>query len=158
MFQKCLSGAVQALAADFGTDKLKNIERIQLSRFEIEVWYHSPLPEEFSGAGLEDGKLYMCEFCLRYFRKSRSFDRHVRKCEARFPPGVEIYREPPPPSSPATAVTTSVFEVDGSEQKVYCQNLSLLAKMFLDHKTVFYDVEPFMFYVVTGQSQTLLVS
>jgi hypothetical protein len=29
------------------------------------------------------------------------------------------------------------------------QNLCLLAKLFLDHKTLYYDVEPFMFYVMT---------
>lgn len=30
---------------------------------------------------------------------------------------------------------------------MYCQNLCLLAKMFLDHKTMFYDVAPFLFYI-----------
>lgn len=33
--------------------------------------------------------------------------------------------------------------------QVYCQNLCLLAKLFLDHKTLYYDVEPFLFYVMT---------
>lgn len=33
--------------------------------------------------------------------------------------------------------------------KIYCQNLCLLAKLFLDHKTLYYDVEPFLFYVLT---------
>ncbi len=45
--------------------------------------------------------------------------------------------------------TISVFEVDGRKAKLYCQNLCLLAKLFLDHKTLYYDVEPFMFYVMT---------
>lgn len=27
-----------------------------------------------------------------------------------------------------------VWEVDGKKSKIYCQNLCLLAKMFLDHK------------------------
>ena len=31
----------------------------------------------------------------------------------------------------------------------YCQNLCLLAKLFLDHKTLYFDVEPFLFYVLT---------
>ena len=31
----------------------------------------------------------------------------------------------------------------------YCQNLCLLAKLFLDHKTLYVDVEPFLFYVLT---------
>ena len=34
-------------------------------------------------------------------------------------------------------------------KKIYCQNLCLLSKMFLDHKSLFYDVEPFLFYVMT---------
>ena len=33
--------------------------------------------------------------------------------------------------------------------QIYCQNLCLLAKLFLDHKTLYYDVEPFLFYVLT---------
>lgn len=34
-------------------------------------------------------------------------------------------------------------------EQIYCQNLCLLAKQFLDHKTLYYDVEPFLFYVMT---------
>ena len=39
--------------------------------------------------------------------------------------------------------------MDGRKNKIYCQNLCLLSKMFLDHKSLFYDVEPFLFYVIT---------
>lgn len=39
--------------------------------------------------------------------------------------------------------------MDGKRYKQYCQNLCLLAKFFLDHKTLYYDVEPFLFYVMT---------
>ena len=45
-----------------------------------------------------------------------------------------------------------MFEVDGGEDKVYCQNLCLLAKVFLDHKTLYFDVQPFMFYIMTEVS------
>lgn len=55
------------------------------------------------------------------------------------PPANEIYRKG----------SLSVFEVDGNVSKLYCQNLCLLAKLFLDHKTLYYDVEPFLFYVLT---------
>ncbi|KAL7746506.1 Histone acetyltransferase [Sorochytrium milnesiophthora] len=37
--------------------------------------------------------------------------------------------------------------------KIYCQNLCLLAKIFLDHKTLYYDVEPFLFYVMTENDE-----
>lgn len=43
-----------------------------------------------------------------------------------------------------------VWQVDGKRQKQYCQHLCLLAKFFLDHKTLYYDVEPFLFYVMTS--------
>ena len=35
-----------------------------------------------------------------------------------------------------------------SHSQVYCQNLCLLSKLFLDHKTLYYDVDPFLFYVM----------
>lgn len=52
-----------------------------------------------------------------------------------------------------------MYEVDGKKNVLYCQNLCLFAKMFLDHKTLLYDVEPFLFYVMVerNESGTLLV-
>jgi hypothetical protein len=52
----------------------------------------------------------------------------------------------------------SVFEVDGNTNKIYCQNLCLLVKLFLDHKTLYYDVEPFLFYVLTRVRNIVLIS
>ena len=56
----------------------------------------------------------------------------------RQPSGKEIYRKG----------TLSIFEVDGKDHKLYCQNLCLMAKLFLDHKTLYFDVEPFLFYIL----------
>lgn len=42
-----------------------------------------------------------------------------------------------------------MWEVDGRKNINYCQNLCLLAKLFLNSKTLYYDVEPFIFYVLT---------
>jgi histone acetyltransferase MYST1 len=42
----------------------------------------------------------------------------------------------------------TVYELCGKAHKLYCQHLCLLAKLFLDHKTLYNDVEPFWFYVV----------
>ena len=68
--------------------------------------------------------------------------------------GQRIYRSPnvaPAGEEPGrTAVADpplSVYEVDGCTDKIYCQNLCLLSKLFLDHKTLYFDVEPFLFYV-----------
>lgn len=61
--------------------------------------------------------------------------------------------EPSRSSKSTDERTRSVFspllpECETNDQ-IYCQNLCLLAKMFLDHKTLYYDVEPFLFYVMT---------
>ena len=44
-------------------------------------------------------------------------------------------------------ILNKVFEVDGFEERIYCQNLCYIAKLFLDHKTLYFDVDPFLFYV-----------
>jgi len=72
-------------------------------------------------------------------KKKKTLLRHKLKCDLRHPPGNEIYR----------SGSLSMFEVDGKKNKIYCQNLCLLAKLFLDHKTLYYDVEPFLFYILT---------
>jgi histone acetyltransferase MYST1 len=115
--------------------KVKNIEKIYMGGYEVECWYYSPYPEEYSQAEL----LYVCEFCLKYMKKAKTFRKHKATCPCRHPPGKEIYRE----------YGLSVYEVDGKDHRVYCQNLCLLAKLFLDHKTLYYDVDPFYFYIIT---------
>lgn len=114
--------------------KVKNVQFIEMGRYEIETWYYSPFPAEYC----DTERLYVCEFCLKYMKRRKTQQRHRAKCDLRHPPGDEIYREG----------DLSVFEVDGKLNKIYCQNLCLLAKLFLDHKTLYYDVDPFLFYVL----------
>ncbi|KAI9498801.1 acyl-CoA N-acyltransferase, partial [Zychaea mexicana] len=111
------------------------IQKVQIGSYLIDVWYLAPYPEEYSHLEV----LYICEFCLRYMKSAFVAKRHKAKCPMKHPPGDEIYRDG----------MLSVFEVDGRKNKTYCQNLCLLAKMFLDHKTLYYDVEPFLFYILT---------
>ncbi|PGH07261.1 hypothetical protein AJ80_08021 [Polytolypa hystricis UAMH7299] len=111
------------------------IKCISFGGYEIETWYAAPYPEEYS----RNRVLYICEFCLKYMPSDFVAWRHKLKCPAKHPPGDEIYRDG----------TVSVFEVDGRKNPVYCQNLCLLAKLFLGSKTLYYDVEPFLFYVMT---------
>ncbi|KAI9317729.1 acyl-CoA N-acyltransferase, partial [Dichotomocladium elegans] len=111
------------------------IQKVQIRSFLIDVWYLSPYPEEYSHLEI----LFICEYCLKYMKSSFIAKRHKIKCPMKHPPGDEIYRDG----------AVSVFEVDGRKNKIYCQNLCLLAKMFLDHKTLYYDVEPFLFYILT---------
>lgn len=147
--------------------KVKNIQVVELGKYEIDTWYYSPYPEEYSNVD----KLYICEFCLKYMKKRITYKRHMMKCCYRHPPGNEIYRTVVAEQSSVPSdnkqngestsgqsklsekggslQTLSVFEVDGQKSKLYGQNLCLLAKLFLDHKTLYYDVDSFLFYILT---------
>ncbi|KAI0077895.1 hypothetical protein K474DRAFT_1661128 [Panus rudis PR-1116 ss-1] len=130
------------VAMHTSTDSVPRIRTIRFGEFEIQTWYNAPFPEEY--ANLPDGKLWICEFCLKYMKSKFVATRHELKCKMRHPPGDEIYRDG----------DISIYEVDGRKNKIYCQNLCLLSKMFLDHKSLFYDVEPFLFYVMTQVDHT----
>ncbi|CAZ86542.1 unnamed protein product [Tuber melanosporum] len=111
------------------------IECIHFGEYEIDTWYTAPYPQEYS----ENRVLWICEFCLKYMNSEYVGWRHKMKCESKHPPGDEVYRDG----------SISVFEIDGRKHSLYCQNLCVLAKLFLGSKTLYYDVEPFLFYVMT---------
>jgi histone acetyltransferase MYST1 len=75
------------------------------------------------------------------------FDREVAGLNAK--EGAEVKAE----ESIKEVLSVSVYEVDAEEEKLYCQNLCLLAKCFLDHKTLYFDVAPFKFYMLTEDNK-----
>ncbi|KAH8678895.1 acyl-CoA N-acyltransferase [Tricladium varicosporioides] len=119
--------------------RIRNISKVQFGKFDLYPWYFSPYPEVFT----QEDLMYICEFCLCYYGDIKSFTRHRQKCTLQHPPGNEIYRDD----------YVSFFEIDGRRQRTWCRNLCLLSKMFLDHKTLYYDVDPFLFYVMTTRDQ-----
>lgn len=98
----------------------EKINKIRFGVYDIDTWYQAPYPEEY--AQVPDGRLWLCEFCLKYMKSGFVAGRHrvsfecayiansQMKCKARHPPGDEIYREG----------AVSVFEVDGRKNKVSC--------------------------------------
>ncbi|KAI8365183.1 histone acetyltransferase ESA1 [Radiomyces spectabilis] len=115
--------------------RVKNLNKIQMGKHEVEAWYFSPYPMEYAYCDT----LYICEFCLLYYASHKQLERHRGRCQLQHPPGNEIYRHQ----------EISFFEIDGRKQKTWCRNLCLLSKLFLDHKTLYYDVDPFLFYCMT---------
>ncbi|KAL3316497.1 3-ketoacyl-CoA thiolase 5, peroxisomal [Cichlidogyrus casuarinus] len=114
--------------------RMRNIEWVEIGRYKIKPWYFSPYPQEICTLPC----IYLCEYCLKYLKSLSCLRRHLEKCTLRHPPGNEIYRKIP----------HSFFEIDGRKNKAYAQHLCLLAKLFLDHKTLYYDTDPFLFYVL----------
>ena len=100
----------------------------------------------------------MCQWCFKYAKELVPFlghlvslritatrdlciDGHEQKvCPLRLspPPGRLVYQKSP----------LCIYELDGASHKLYAQNLSLFAKLFLDTKSVFYDVTTFLYYLL----------
>ncbi|KAM0680407.1 Histone acetyltransferase [Glugoides intestinalis] len=114
--------------------RIRNIAKICIRNFLVDTWYFSPYPKDV----IKNGIVYLCEFCLYYFSSQEQLDEHCSNCELRHPPGTKIYEHD----------DLSFFELDGYVQKNYCRNLALLSKLFLDHKSLYYDIDVFLFYVL----------
>eukprot|EP00892_Ulva_mutabilis_P009610 jgi/Ulvmu1/7020/UM033_0079.1 len=132
------------------------IEKVDFGQYELPTWYHSPLPPPYATMK----HLFICPYTLKYFQKRRTLDAHIRSIaiEHRHPPGECIYASPPPPPGNAvldtgpkiTAVCEPqvvVYKIDGLKYKLFCQNLCLFSRMFLDGKTLIWEVYEFVFYV-----------
>lgn len=133
------SGSLSINNHDDAITRIKNIEMIEMGRHRIKPWYFSPYPSEL----VDEPCIFLCEFCLKYCKSRTCLKSHNRKCLFKYPPGNEVYRKK------YSSQTLSFFEIDGRKNKSYSQNLCLLAKCFLDHKTLYYDTDPFLFYVLT---------
>ena len=55
------------------TEGSNMIKTIAFGRYELDTWYHSPYPEEYARLG----RLYMCEFCLKYMKSQTILRRHM---------------------------------------------------------------------------------
>ncbi|OJD16665.1 hypothetical protein AJ78_03175 [Emergomyces pasteurianus Ep9510] len=115
----------------------RNVKSVVLGNILFKTWFHSLYPEEL--VGKDTDRLYVCRWCFRYSCDQDTYLGHIRLCEHRTtPPGTKVY----------DWRGYSVWEIDGEDYKLYTQNLSLFAKLFLDHKSVFFDVSSFLYYIL----------
>ncbi|KAF9105849.1 K(lysine) acetyltransferase [Mortierella sp. GBA35] len=116
--------------------QVRNVEWILYAGYDIATWYYSPYPDEYQDCQ----RLFICEYCLKYIRQVDSFINHTKTtCKRKKPPGTVVYSKG----------INKIYKVDGKSNKLYCQNLCLLAKLFLDNKTLYFDVPGFQFFVLT---------
>jgi histone acetyltransferase MYST1 len=119
--------------------QVKNIPWIKFGAHSIITWYYSPYPPEVEGL-----PLYICDKCCRYFTDKADLRSHERTAKELKPPGREVYRKD----------QFSVFQIHGRDHKITGQCLCLLCKLFLDHKTLCYDIGCYVFYVLCECDQT----
>ncbi|KAF2477845.1 uncharacterized protein BDR25DRAFT_275318 [Lindgomyces ingoldianus] len=119
-----------------------NVLEVVFGSLLIKPWYPSFYPEGLVGRKAE--RLYVCQWCFKYSKELMGFLGHAKTCPLRStaPPGEGIYSKD----------GYSLYEIDGEEHKLYAQNLSLFAKLFLDTKSVFYDVTTFLYYLLVAHT------
>ncbi|KFA51121.1 hypothetical protein S40293_04745 [Stachybotrys chartarum IBT 40293] len=122
-------------------------------------------------------RLHVCPSCFKYSKELVAWWGHVKVCQSkRAVPGRKIYTHPrgarkvlvPQDASKGSGPRKrrgdggtryveqvvqdegewSIWEVDGEKDALFCQNLSLFAKLFLDNKSVFFDVASFNYYLL----------
>ncbi|RDL33863.1 uncharacterized protein BP5553_08231 [Venustampulla echinocandica] len=139
----------------------RNIDNVTFGDVSFKAWYPSWYPKEIIGEkGLDplravgDGRkaaesivvkdLYICNRCFAYTKEVLEWVRHCRCCTKEVP-GRKIYTH-------GHEGVWSVWEVDGGVDTLFCQNLSLFAKLFLDNKSVFFDVSGFNYFLLVHNS------
>lgn len=57
-----------------GSSTSLRIRTLRFGQWDIDTWYDAPFPEEYNN--LPEGRLWMCEFCLKYMRSGFGWERH----------------------------------------------------------------------------------
>lgn len=154
---------------DYGILTTRNIGGVALGKYRFDTWYGNGAyfsPQQLNHADLgflgslkgqkqlkhppkETGfwldELYVCEYCFKYTSNSDDMLLHRLVCSLRkrFPPiGKLVYRD--------LQSSYIIQKVRGFKHQLFCQNLSLFGKLFLDDKSVYYNLEYFDFYVLYG--------
>lgn len=157
----------------YGVLDRSNIRRVCLGKYEFNTWYgnaayfaadHSTLGfqhvdrerrelENGASKAADDGywldKLYVCEYCFKYTNVALDCQSHRVHCRYNQPEpaaGQLVYRDDRSPYR--------VMRVRGFEHELFCQNLCLFGKLFLDNKSVYYNVDPYDFYLVYGRDHS----
>ncbi|KAL7919005.1 acyl-CoA N-acyltransferase [Trichoderma austrokoningii] len=136
----------------------------------------APAKKEKDGTPMLE-RLYVCPCCFKYAKELVAWWGHVKLCQQRaHVPGKKIYVHPKGRRMVYVAQDGSrgpgqkkrrgegniryveeivqdegewsLWEVDGEQDVLFCQNLSLFAKLFLDNKSVFFDVTGFNYFLL----------
>ncbi|KAG7663428.1 SAS2 [[Candida] subhashii] len=90
--------------------------------------------------------LYVCEYCFKYTTNEQELSQHVQLCKYNKPRptiGKLLYRDD-------ISGPYMIREIQGFKNTLFCQNLCLFGKLFLDDKSVYYSIDHFNFYVLYG--------
>lgn len=155
--------------AEYGVLESRNINRVSFGDYDFNTWYgnsayflasgdlelgidaHSKAigtKRKYSVASADDfwlERLHVCEFCFKYTDDENKMIQHRSVCSLGKPfprLGKLLYADMKAPYL--------IKRIRGFRHELFCQNLALFSKLFLDDKSVYYHVDAFDFYVLYG--------
>ncbi|CAD6564515.1 MAG: hypothetical protein TREMPRED_005393, partial [Tremellales sp. Tagirdzhanova-0007] len=152
--------------------RMRNFEDVRFGEYLIKTWYYSPYPFPLEEAAITQATVPSSQSISKgnlspnrkLFSAHRAFTVNGTKDKPKsmsaprtsdtlaagmgkgleaaggrlWPPGRKVYQRG----------GYTIWEIDGAQASLYCQNLSLFGKLFIDHKSVFFHVDNFLFYVL----------
>lgn len=94
--------------------------------------------------------LYVCPYCFKYTDKYNYYCQHQSACELNTDHpliGRLLYRD--------DHSGRIIKQIRGFKHLLFCQNLCLFSKLFLNDKSVYYNVDLFDFYILYGTDSEL---
>ncbi|CAI5756796.1 unnamed protein product [Candida verbasci] len=89
--------------------------------------------------------LFVCPFCFKYTANQHEGNQHQVLCKCnKYRPNIGklVYYD--------STSNYIIREIRGFQHPLYCQNLCLFGKLFLDDKSIYYNIDHFNFYVIYG--------
>ncbi|EGW33595.1 uncharacterized protein SPAPADRAFT_151944 [Spathaspora passalidarum NRRL Y-27907] len=153
----------------YGLLQHPNIDKVTFGNYQFNTWYgnaayfskndHTMLGYQYSNKlatdptlrkrKLEDANdvwldnLYVCEYCFKYTDVEQEINAHSVVCS---------YKKTRPTVGRLVYYDDKyiIREVRGFQDRLFCQNLCLFAKLFLVDKSIYYNIDYFNFYIIYG--------
>ncbi|KAL8967639.1 MAG: hypothetical protein Q9183_002822 [Haloplaca sp. 2 TL-2023] len=129
-----------------------NVQHVVLGDLLFKTWYPSYYPEDL--VGREVDRLHVCRWCFKYCRELAPFLAHRIKAR----PVKQSTQVMTTASTKSMVKNIKCVSAYGPfdrrlkpsliPSKLFSQNLSLFAKLFLDNKSIFFDVATFDYYLL----------
>lgn len=166
---KLTSSHLRALKEKYyGIVDFRNIDNVVFGNYEFKTWYGNTAYFSKNNTNHPDlgihttetkklqsptstsndiwlDTLFVCEYCFKYCDEQSLMTAHRVVCpkNTTFPQtGRLVYRDP--------ISKYAIKQVRGYRHQLFCQNLCLFAKLFLDDKSVYYNVDAYEFFVLYG--------
>lgn len=161
----------------WGVLNKRNIRSVVFGNYQFDTWYgngayfhgadigHTCLGYEFSNKMVANPSskpkkkitneqdqfwldtLYVCQYCFKYTASGPEMSRHRSICQYNLEKpiiGKLVYYD---------KSNIIIRQIRGFENSLFCQNLALFGKLFLDDKSIYYNIDHYDFFVIYSKDE-----